>query len=326
MRTPAVSLVRKVCVCAGVLFLCASASAYSNLRIIRHDGALDIQIDGKLFTTYHFADDFMVPSVRPFFWPVLAVDDTPITIDHAQHPPLHPYQRSIWIGHGDVNGADHWKFGAKPSLQQHVKFDFVRRDSFQEELIWQDAAGEPMLHEIRTVRFIAYTDGARGIEITLRFSPMAGDVNFVNHGDHGLLSVRPVPTIAHDPVFASSRGTDECAAPSACCDEAGKVGAGIYGIAIFDDVRNPRHPPMWHAGKDARLATDIFLLPDAAAKNLPPSTGDFILRKGTTARFRYEVVIHRGSARSAGIAAKYAQFSAGREGRGSHQGGEPAAR
>jgi Methane oxygenase PmoA len=285
----------------------AYAHASHGVRIKREKGVLSVTIDGALFTKYHFGDDFIVPFVRPFFWPVLASDGTPVTVDQAQTSPLHPYQRSLWIGHGDVNGADHWKFNAKPfpPKQRHVRFDYVRRDGFQEQLIWEDAAGNPMLRETRTARFIMYPDGARGVDISLRLSSVGGHVNFANHKDHGLLSVRPVPGIAGDPEFTSSRGTSECDRPSAWCDETGEIDGHLYGIAIFDDPENPRHPPMWHAHKDARLATDIFEVPDAAEKHLPRSAGDFVIQPATTAQFRYVIVIHTGDAASAHLAEKF---------------------
>lgn len=304
-------------VCLGILvnlFSSATHCAASRVKIIRRDQILEIQIDHRRFTIYHFADDFVRPYVRPFFWPVLAGDGTAVTNDQAQTPDLPPYQRSMWIGHGDVNGADHWKFNAKPAppKQRHVKFDFIKRDEFQERLIWEDAEGQPMLNEIRTVRFIAYQDGSRAVDITLRLSPVTSDVNFANHKDHGLFSIRPLPSIAGNPQFASSRGTDECLKPSAWCDESGSINGKTYGIAIFDNPTNPRHPPMWHAHKDARLATDIFMLPDAADKKLPSSAGDFVIRAGDTGTFRYRAVIHSGDATSAQIADKYTDFVAGR--------------
>jgi Methane oxygenase PmoA len=286
-----------------------SAQAASRVRILRQDKVLVVEIDHRQFTTYHFADDFVRPYVRPFFWPVLAADGTAVTNDQAQDPKLPPYQRSMWVGHGDVNGADHWKFSGQPvpPRQRHVKFDFIKRDAFQEELIWEDATGGAMLNEIRTVRFIAYADGSRAVDITLRLSPVSGDVDFANHKDHGLFSIRPLPSIAGDPQFSSSRGTNECSQPSAWCDESGNVDGKTYGMVIFDDPRNPRHPPMWHAHKDARLATDIFVTPDATS-----STGDFVIKSGSTATFRYRAVIHGGDAAAAQIAAKYAEFAAGK--------------
>ena len=169
-----------------------------------------------------------------------------------------------------------------------------------------------MLNEIRTVRFIAYQDGSRAVDITLRLSPVSGDVDFVNHKDHGLFSIRPLPSIAGNPQFASSRGTDECSKPSAWCDESGSIEGKTYGIAIFDDPQNPRHPPMWHAHKDARLATDIFVLPEAAEKSRSSSAGDFVIKAGDSATFRYRAVIHSGDAVSAQIAAKYREFVAER--------------
>lgn len=286
-----------------------SAEAGSRVKILRQDKVLVVEIDHRQFTTYHFADDFVRPYVRPFFWPILAGDGTAVTNDQAQDPKLPPYQRSMWVGHGDINGADHWKFSGKPvpPRQRHVKFDFIKRDVFQEQLIWEDATGHPMLNETRIVRFIAYADGSRAVDITLRLSPVAGDVNFANHKDHGLFSIRPSPSIAGDPQFASSRGTNECSQPSAWCDESGSIEGKTYGMAIFDDPQNPRHPPMWHAHKDARLATDIFITP--VAEN---STGDFVIKLGNTATFRYRAVIHSGDAVAAQIADKYAEFAAGK--------------
>jgi hypothetical protein len=286
-----------------------SAQAASRVKILRQDKVLVVEIDHRQFTTYHFADDFVRPYVRPFFWPVLAADGTAITNDQAQDSKLPPYQRSMWIGHGDVNGADHWKFNAKPAppKQRHAKFDFIKRDVFQEQLIWEDATGLAMLNEIRTIRFIAYEDGSRAVDITLRLSPVSGDVDFANHKDHGLFSIRPWPSIAGDPQFASSRGTNECSQQSAWCDESGSINGKTYGMAIFDDPRNPRHPPMWHAHKDARLATDIFVTPDAAG-----SAGGFIIKLGSTATFHYRAVIHSGDAAAAQIATKYAEFAAGK--------------
>lgn len=281
-----------------------------SIQAIRHKGTLAFTVQGKPFTTYHFADDFVLPYTRPFFWPVLALDGTEVTIDQAQHPPLHPWQRSIWIGAGDVNGADQWSFRARPvPKQRHIRFDYVHKDGFREELIWEGKAAEPVLHETRTVRFSAYADGAREIDVGIALTPVAGDVTFFNHRDHGILSARPVPSIAGSPRFTAADGSDSCNRHTAWCDESGMVRGKTYGIAIFDDPGNPRHPPLWHAGPNARLATDISLTRPRAPKNDPNhALGDFTIKQRTTVEFRYGIVIHSGNAAEAKIGQKYQNF------------------
>jgi hypothetical protein len=248
--------------------------------------------------------------VRPFFYPVLATDGTEMTIDHAQHPPLHAYQRSIWIGAGDVNGADHWKFKAKPvPKQRHIRFAWMNHKGFREELVWEDASGAPMLREIRTVVFGAFSDGAREIDFAVSFSPIHKEVTFFNRGDNGILSVRPNPEIAGNPTFTASDQAGNCNHHTTWCDESGEIEGRPYGIAIFDDARNPRNPPLWHAGKDQRLATDIFLTHPGAKQSDPDrAMGDFTIRVGETVVFRYGVLFHSGNAKVGNIEERFLEF------------------
>lgn len=280
------------------------------IKVIQHKKTIEVTVHGKLFTVYHFADDFVLPYTRPFFWPVLAADGTEVTTDQAQHPPLHAWQRSIWIGAADVNSADQWSFRAKPILKQrHILFDNVSKNGFREELIWEGKDGVPMLQEVRTVRFLAYKDGAREIEIRITFTPTDGDVTFFDQKDHGILSARPVPSIAQSPRFTAADGSDSCKEHTSWCDESGSIHGKTYGIAIFDDPGNPRHPPLWHAGANSRLATDIFLTHPGAPKHDPDhKLGDFTIQSGETVKFRYGIVIHSGNAIEAGISQKYISF------------------
>jgi hypothetical protein len=282
------------------------------VKLVQHGKTIEVTIHGKPFTTYHFADDFILQNTRPFFWPVLAADGTDVTIDHAQHPPLHAWQRSIWIGAGDVNGADQWSFKAKPiPKQSHIRFTKITRDGFREKLIWGDKANQPMLREVRTVRFLAYSDGSRGMNICIALTPIAGDVTFFDHRDHGILSVRPTPEIAEEPHFTSDDWSDRCNGRTDWCDESGSIDGKTYGIAIFDDPGNPRHPPLWHAGPNARLATDIFLTHHGAPKHDPHhKAGDFTIASGKTVNFRYGILIHSGDAIAARISQKYKYFVA----------------
>lgn len=306
------------------LFIAVSGRA-QRVGLVPHSATIDVQINGKPFTTYHFNDDYFHSPVRPFLYPVVASDGTEVTTDQEQTDPAHGYQRSIWIGHADVNGTNHWKFTQPLARQKHVRFDWFRRDAFKEQLVWTDKDGAPMIRETRTLRFHAYRDGVRSIEFRMAMTPAAGDVTFGTRGDHGLLSVRGVESLYHAPVFTAPDGSNTCEVPPlpkhaaiaaanlrpevhmAWCDESGEINGKTYGIAIFDHPSNPRHPPMWHAHPDARLATDMFALDKTATGDR--RQGSFTIRAGTTVTFRYEVVIHDGPAALADLRAMYASFA-----------------
>ncbi len=285
------------------------------VKLNEKQGVIDVTVAGKLFTTYHYADDFIYPCVRPFFWPVKAADGTDVTIDQAQDKTLHPYQRSVWVGNGDVNGADHWKFSGKPNppKQRHLKFDKIDSDGFVQELAWEDKDGQPMLRETRTVHFIVYPDGSRGIDITLAMTPVKEDVTFGDSKDHGLFSVRPIPSISHEPKLLNSNGdTDnKCSAkPADWCDESGQINGKTYGIAILAHPNNFVHPEFWHAHADARLAPDPLGLHESDKTKFPKGAGNFTIRMNTTATFRYCAIFHVGEMASADLAKLYSAFAA----------------
>ena len=301
------SLFRNVCpalALSAIILLPGANIAQARLdrhavKLVQHGKTIEVTIHGKPFTTYHFADDFILPNTRPFFWPVLADDGTEVTIDHAQHPPLHAWQRSIWIGAGDVNGADQWSFKAKPiPKQSHVRFNKVARDGFREELIWGDKADQPMLREIRTVRFLAYSDGSRGMNICIALTPIAGDVTFFDHRDHGILSVRPTPAIAEAPHFTSDDGSDQCNERTQWCDESGSIDGKTYGIAIFDDPRKSTSPAAVACGSQRQARHRYFsdTSRSTQTRSQPQSSETLRLQSGKTVNFRYGIVIHSGNA------------------------------
>lgn len=314
---------------AFLLILAAPATA-QNVKLIPHQTTLDVQIDGKLFTTYHFHDNYFHSPVRPFLYPVFAGDGTAVTTDQQQTDPKHGYQRSIWIGHGDVNGTNQWKFTQPLAVQKHIRFDWIRQDGFAEQLVWTDKSGAPIIRETRVLRFLAFRNGNRAISFRITMTPARGDVTFGTRGDHGLLSVRPVESLYHTPVFTAADGSHSCEAQSphrqkpgdahsgtapdplpgvhvAWCDESGTIQGKTYGIAIFDHPSNPRHPPMWHAHPDARLAIDMFALDRAAAGDR--RQGPFTISRGKSVTFRYEIFIHQGPAVQAELATRFASFA-----------------
>ena len=91
------------------------------------------------------------------------------------------------------------------------------------------------------------------------------------------------------------------------CDDSGVIDGEPLGVAIFDNLANPRQPTYWHARAYGLFATNIFGLKDFEKGRLPD--GSLTIRPGQPLRFRYRVVIHPGDAYS-GIRGMYEAYKA----------------
>lgn len=297
------------------LLVCGMAlAAQAQVKLAQEQGVIQVSIDSKPFTAYYFADGRGAPLLRPFLYPVLAADGTELTTDQSKPRPGeakdHPHHRSIWVGQGAVNGADHW--ANSTVKQRHIQFQKVEGDTIVEELEWDGKDGQPLLRETRTLRFLSWPDGARGIDMTLTFNPTAESVTFGDTKEAGLCAVRLVKAIADTAVITNSAGATgekECwGKPAAWCDESGQINGKMYGVAVLDHPSNPRHPSTWHVRKYGLLAANIFGLHDFDKKN-PEGAGDLKMTKGQPVTFRYSVVVHTGDAKSAGLDEKFRQFT-----------------
>lgn len=295
-------------------FTSVVAAAAPVVKVTEAKDALEITIDGRPFTTYHYAPTADDPEWhRPYFFPVLSSDGVSLTADRdretmGQEKREHPWHRSVWVGQGDANGIDHWthpKSGKK--LQRHLKFTRIDADAFIEELAWDGKDdGKPLLNETRTVKFAAYADGSRLIDVTSVFSAPSGDVEFkvkplnVTGVEGGWLAVRVSGEISTNKasVISSSAGAtgekDARTQPAKWCDYSGPIGGKIFGVAEFDDPVNPGHPTPFHV-REQGLLTHLGI-------------HDWTLKTGASRRFRHGLLFHSGDAKSAQLEERYSAF------------------
>ena len=257
--------------------LAPAADPASSIKIAQTDTHLDVTVGGQPFTTYWYGKKEDRLYVRPFFYPVLAAGGVGVTADQytvfGKNPKAgHPHHQSLWVSHSDVNGVDHWSLGKdnlgdKSAKQRHIKFDSMATDGFVESLIWDDDNAKPMLNEVRTVKFIAYPDGSRAVDITSAFTPADGPVTFGDTKDAGLMSVRMATEISLDPTITQStgKGGEKMAGEKETwgkradwCDESGKIDGKPFGVAVFDAPANPRHPAYWHVRAYGLMSSNIF--------------------------------------------------------------------
>jgi hypothetical protein len=314
-------LLHMLCVAAALVASSSARAPAADVKLTEQSGSIRIDVGGKPFTVYHFQDAAPEPLVRPFFYPVLAADGTELTSDQLTAGPVngkkpdHPHHRSVYVAHGDVNGADHWSFEQKPNpRQRHVKFDKLEGDTIVEQLEWEGKGRtDPILRETRTIHVFALDDGTRGIDIVSAFTPTRGDVTFADTKEAGLASVRVATQISDKPTLTNARGGKGEKAvwgkPAEWCDLSGQINGKLYGVAILDHPKNPRHPATWHAREYGLMSSNIFGLSYFDPKKYPKGSGDFTVKAGQTATFRHRILFHPGDAKAAKLDERFKEYS-----------------
>ena len=98
------------------------SAAGTGVQITKLDDRLRVEIDGKLFTEYHFKN-----GPRPYCYPIIGPGELPMTRnwpmkDQPDEDHDHPHPRSLWYAHGDMNGQDFWSESARAGKTVHEKF------------------------------------------------------------------------------------------------------------------------------------------------------------------------------------------------------------
>src|SRR5207248_1108214 len=90
----------------------ASVEPAQTVKLTTQADRVRVEIGGQHFTDYVFGDG----ASRPYCYPILAPDGTPLTRDFPmkQTPGEdtdHPWHRSLFFAHSYVNGVDFWNEG-----------------------------------------------------------------------------------------------------------------------------------------------------------------------------------------------------------------------
>ena len=297
----------------------SGASSKSGVQITRLADRLRVEINGLLFTEYHYKD---VP--RPYCYPLIGPGEAAMTRDWPmkntpgeEHD--HPHHRSLWFAHGAINGHDFWS--EQKAFGKTVHEDFLEVKSGKQEGVirsankWVAADGTVVCTDERTLRF--YNPGRANerlfdFEITLNASN--GELTF---GDtkEGTMAVRVAETMrlkgkvgkGHIVNSAGVRDGQTWGKRAEWCDYYGPVEGKTVGIAIFDHPKNPRHPTWWHVRDYGLFAANPFGQHDF--ESLPDKTaGNLVVPAGKSVTFRYRFYLHEGDDQQARVAEKYQQY------------------
>jgi len=279
----------------------------------------------KLITKYHHQG-----YQKPIFYPVNAPSGVPLTRawplekGAKNETTDHPHQKSAWWCHGDViaegtklknskkgiAGTDFWSEGKASGKIVATKVEVKKKDKNHIVVVtttaWMSADDEKILDETYVVQ-LHQLDGAWLIVCESDLSAPTYNIIF-DDTKEGSFGVRMNDQIASDKK-GKSKGKIENAEgkigetncwgrPSAWCDYSGPISGKTYGIALFDDPKNPGSPTPFHV-RDFGLLTHIGI-------------HDWTLKQDQSQSLRHRLLFHNGDAKSAKLDERYREFTEGK--------------
>lgn len=263
---------------------------------------------------------------KPFLHPLFAPGGTSVVRGWPVEPSAgdttdHVHHRGVWIGHGDVNGADAWEEHAE--RLGRIAADEVDTASgavcahVALNLRWLLPGGRVATLERRLHRFWAVDGQVRLLDIESTYSGARGAwVRFGDTKEGALCGVRVATGMegSRGGRITTAEGAvgerEAWGSAAGWCDYSGVPDGrrtGTVGVAIFDHPGNPLHPTRWHVRDYGLMTANPFAL----SHYLPGSglQGDWLLPAGQSATFRFRLCVHRGDADAAEVARRYADWA-----------------
>ncbi len=287
------------------------------VQIIEGTNSLRVEIDGELFTEYHYTG-----VARPYYYPLLGPEHLPMTRnwpmtagENEEHD--HPHHRSLWYAHGLVNGINFWSEEKSYGKIVHAKFTEIKSGAkagvIRSSDDWVAPDGKVVCTDDRTMR-IYNRPGMKLFDFEITIHASHGPV-VMGDTKEGTMAMRLAETmrlkgkIGHGRIVNSEGVRDDATwgKHADWCDYYGPVDGKVVGVAIFDHPDNPRHPTSWHVRDYGLFAANPFGLHDFEKQ--PAGSGDFTIPAGKSATFRYRFYLHEGDDQQAKVAKMYREYA-----------------
>ncbi len=325
--------------CLGLvagLFLGPSLHA-EPVTLTRLSDRVRVEVGGQLFTEYVFGDG----ASRPYCYPILSADGTPLTRDFPMKETPgedtdHPWHRSLWFAHSFMNGVDFWNegkgdAGRSPSAKGRSEHETLLETSGGETGVlrsrnrWVGPDGRLVCTDERTLRFHA-TAAGRFIDYEITLQARPDEPLLLGDNKDGTMALRvaqwmtlphkyqgkQLPGAGHLLTSTGYKDGEAWGKRADWCDYSAPHGGKVYGIAIFDHPQNLRHPTWWMARDYGLFGANPFGRHDYEGLKDQPHIGDCTIPAGGTLTLRYRFYFHEGDADAAQVAARYADYAAGR--------------
>ena len=293
-----------VCLTLGLIASVSWSADTGPLTIEALDGKCRVLVDGKLFAEV----DYQTYD-KPIVYPILGPGQIPMTRSYPMKRDVpgeandHPHHKSMWFGHGDVNGVSFWHEEGKIVNEEVAVVHDEQQPSLTMTNRLLDPDGKLVCRETVQITF-RVQPGARIID--WQETLHAGDQP-LRFGDtkEGSMGLRVHPnlrlendtrrgvTTANGTAINSEgvRGSDIWGKQAKWVDYSGEIDGHKMGIAFFDHPQNLRHPTYWHARTYGLFAANPFGLSQFVGSG---NDGSYTVPAGDDLKLQYRFVFHEG--------------------------------
>ena len=309
-------------IASGVLTGCVSNRSFerSGVHVFETNDVVRIDIDGHLFTEYHFRD-----VSRPFLYPIVNERGDHFTrrwpqetVNGEEHD--HPHHHALWWAHGSANGVDFWSEEPNAGRTVHQSFAAIESGSSAGTITsrnrWIAKDGKVIADDVRTFQFRKGANGARIIDVTVTVQATHGEL-VLGDTKEGTMAIRLAESmrvaqpakkagLGHIVNSEGVRDADAWGKRASWVDYTGPVNGQTLGVAMFDHPANPRYPTHWHVRDYGLFAANPFGLHDFTKAE--KGAGDFHILANGQVTFRYRFLFHDGEAAAAHVADAAIEF------------------
>tara|TARA_R110002050_G_scaffold3702_2_gene19220 strand:+ start:1185 stop:2081 length:897 start_codon:yes stop_codon:yes gene_type:complete len=286
-----------------IVLFCQSTVMAQKISAQKIGDRIDVIIDGKFFTSYHFTEN----EKYPFFFPVNGPSGALVT---SMRNGVYPHHSSLFFGCDRVNGGNYWQEGLDRgqivSLRAEIEQNNDSQLTILNECIWTRPGANAPIKDFRVITISTTADGAYQIDFDVKME-MLEDVT-IEKTNHSLFSARMDQdlNVLNGGTMINAEGDrgekETFGKPSSWIDFYGNRGEGQEGLAVMQHPSNDWYPSPWFTRDYGFISPTPMYWPENEKEGTK-------LKKGDSVKLKYRVIVHQGDHLEADIAGKFNVYS-----------------